>query len=145
MIIEKLAKIEADKEEWDFESHEGNGYSDFVNGFTKGYKAAQAKIEADLRIAFECGVESKSHCGKITVYKDVNDYIQSLNLYIYFILHTRIYNDFGGGFSNKPSLVIRQESPSPCLISDCYHYLEVIACGVRKFEVISEETKQIKN
>ena len=88
--IEKLAEIEADKEEWDFESHEGNGYNDFVNGFTRGYKAAQSKIEADLGAAFEAGEDygrtsaNFHNTDSISRHEyestpDGNDYIQSLN------------------------------------------------------------------
>ena len=45
--IEKLAEQAADKHEWDFESPEGNGYSDFTTGFVEGYKAYDQSAELD--------------------------------------------------------------------------------------------------
>ena len=43
--IEDKAEIAADKYEWDFESPEGNGYTDFKLGFTEGYNQTIIDIE----------------------------------------------------------------------------------------------------
>lgn len=43
-MIEQIAEREADKENYDFESSEGNGYYDFVTGFIKGYKFEQFEV-----------------------------------------------------------------------------------------------------
>lgn len=38
--IEKLAELDADTQDWDWDSHEPNGYHDYVEGFISGYKKA---------------------------------------------------------------------------------------------------------
>lgn len=71
--VEELAIEAADKYEWDFESHEGNGYMDFQEGFKEGYKAASAKKWSDeevkeaIRLAREC---TEGYYNNIQDYRD---------------------------------------------------------------------------
>ena len=41
----ELAGLEADEHDWDFETHGGNGYYDFTNGFEYGYKKAKENYQ----------------------------------------------------------------------------------------------------
>jgi hypothetical protein len=76
--IERLAEIEANKEEWDFDSPYGNGYNDFINGFTKGHLIAQSKgrySEEDLREAIVKSALSETD----NLIDRCDEIIQSLN------------------------------------------------------------------
>ena len=78
--VEKLAEENADSFVWDFESPEGNGYIDHVEGFKEGFKVAQSLnekkfSEEDLRKA----IEWANNGGGSSLSESANTFIKSLS------------------------------------------------------------------